>query len=117
MWASLERLLDSSMFSPHGICLLWEPELIWLHVASDAIIAVAYFSIPFALSIFVSRRRDIEFGWWLAKKMGELDVGQSVAVKERAVLAVDAANEEFEVRQALEVMADQRLLHRVVLNV
>jgi signal transduction histidine kinase len=63
MWATLERLLDSSMFSPHGICLLWEPELIWLHVASDAIIAVAYFSIPFALSIFVSRRRDIEFGW------------------------------------------------------
>ena len=24
---------------------------------------------------------DIEFGWDLAKKMGELDVGQSVAVK------------------------------------
>ena len=33
---------------------------------------------------------DIEFGWTLAKKMGELDVGQSVAVKERAVLAVEA---------------------------
>jgi signal transduction histidine kinase len=65
MWASLERLLDSSMFSPHGICLLWEPELIWLHVASDAVIAVAYFSIPFALGIFVSRRRDVEFGWIL----------------------------------------------------
>jgi signal transduction histidine kinase len=65
MWASLERLLDSSMFSPHGICLLWEPELIWLHVASDAVIAVAYFSIPFALGIFVSKRRDVEFGWVL----------------------------------------------------
>ena len=33
---------------------------------------------------------DIEFGWDLAKKMGELDVGQSIAVKERAVLAVEA---------------------------
>lgn len=33
---------------------------------------------------------DIEFGWQLARKMGELDVGQSVAVKERAVLAVEA---------------------------
>jgi len=63
MWAFLERLLDTSMFSPHGICLLWEPELIWLNVASDAIIAIAYFSIPFALGIFVSRRRDVEFGW------------------------------------------------------
>ena len=63
MWSALERLLDSSMFSPHGICLLWEPELIWLHVFSDAVIAIAYFSIPFALSIIVSKRRDFQFGW------------------------------------------------------
>ena len=63
MWSALERLLDSSMFSPHGICLLWEPELIWLHVVSDAVIAVAYFSIPFALAIIVSKRRDFQFGW------------------------------------------------------
>jgi DUF1009 family protein len=33
---------------------------------------------------------DITFGWELAKEMGRLDVGQSVAVKERAVLAVEA---------------------------
>lgn len=33
---------------------------------------------------------DIAFGWELAKEMGRLDVGQSVAVKERAVLAVEA---------------------------
>jgi hypothetical protein len=33
---------------------------------------------------------DIDFGWGLAKEMGRLDVGQSVAVKERAVLAVEA---------------------------
>jgi DUF1009 family protein len=37
-----------------------------------------------------SERRDIEFGWNLAKEMGRLDVGQSVAVKERAALAVEA---------------------------
>lgn len=35
-------------------------------------------------------RRDIAFGWHLAKEMGRLDVGQSVAVKEKAVLAVEA---------------------------
>ncbi|HTU89902.1 MAG TPA: UDP-2,3-diacylglucosamine diphosphatase LpxI [Gemmataceae bacterium] len=34
--------------------------------------------------------RDIVFGWELAKEMGRLDVGQSVAVKERSVLAVEA---------------------------
>ncbi|MDF0498035.1 hybrid sensor histidine kinase/response regulator [Bradyrhizobium yuanmingense] len=63
MWAFFERLLDSSMLSPHGICLLWEPELIWLHVVSDASIAAAYFSIPFALAILVTKRRDLKFGW------------------------------------------------------
>lgn len=63
MWAFFERLLDSSMLSPHGICLLWEPELIWLHVVADACIAAAYFSIPFALAILVTKRRDLKFGW------------------------------------------------------
>ena len=38
----------------------------------------------------VSEEKDIAFGWQLAKEMGRLDVGQSVAVKERAVLAVEA---------------------------
>jgi UDP-2,3-diacylglucosamine hydrolase len=33
---------------------------------------------------------DISFGWELAREMGRLDVGQSVAVKEKAVLAVEA---------------------------
>ncbi len=34
--------------------------------------------------------KDIEFGWNLAKEMGRLDVGQSVAVKGRAAIAVEA---------------------------
>jgi DUF1009 family protein len=34
--------------------------------------------------------KDIAFGWTLAREMGRLDVGQSVAVKEQAVLAVEA---------------------------
>lgn len=33
---------------------------------------------------------DIRFGWELAREMGRLDVGQSVAVKDKAVLAVEA---------------------------
>ncbi|MFZ3064237.1 MAG: UDP-2,3-diacylglucosamine diphosphatase LpxI [Nitrospirota bacterium] len=33
---------------------------------------------------------DIEFGWPIAKEMGRLDIGQTVVVKERAVLAVEA---------------------------
>lgn len=34
--------------------------------------------------------KDVAFGWGLAKEMGRLDVGQSVAVKERAAIAVEA---------------------------
>jgi DUF1009 family protein len=34
--------------------------------------------------------KDIAFGWAIAKEMGRLDVGQSVAVKNQAVLAVEA---------------------------
>lgn len=41
---------------------------------------------PLSLAI----RKDIEFGWNLASEMGRLDVGQSVAVKGQAVLAVEA---------------------------
>ena len=37
-----------------------------------------------------AEQKDIEFGWNLAKEMGRLDVGQSVAVKEKAALAVEA---------------------------
>jgi hypothetical protein len=37
-----------------------------------------------------AERRDIAFGWALAKEMGRLDVGQSVCVKERAAIAVEA---------------------------
>lgn len=37
-----------------------------------------------------SVKDDIEFGWEIVKKLGELDIGQAVAVKERAVIAVEA---------------------------
>lgn len=34
--------------------------------------------------------KDINFGWEMAKEMGRLDVGQSIMVKDTAVLAVEA---------------------------
>lgn len=37
-----------------------------------------------------AQEQDIAFGWQLAKEMGRLDIGQSVAVKGRAVIAVEA---------------------------
>jgi hypothetical protein len=37
-----------------------------------------------------SQWKDIAFGWSIAREMGRLDIGQSVAIKERATLAVEA---------------------------
>lgn len=37
-----------------------------------------------------TQRLDVDFGWQLAKGMGQLDVGQTVVVKGQAVLAVEA---------------------------
>ncbi len=36
------------------------------------------------------QQRDMEFGWSIAKEMGRLDIGQSIAVKEQEVIAVEA---------------------------
>ena len=37
-----------------------------------------------------AQEKDIEFGWHIAKNMGRLDIGQSIAVKEQEVIAVEA---------------------------
>lgn len=59
----LRRLFSPDGFMPHGHCYLWKPELVWLHVVSDALIALSYVSIPFTLVYFVRKRRDIPFHW------------------------------------------------------
>ena len=38
----------------------------------------------------VSVEGDIEFGWRIVKKLGELDIGQAIAIKEKEVIAVEA---------------------------
>jgi len=59
----IQRLYSSEEFMPHGHCYLWTPGIVWLHVISDALIALAYYSIPITLAWFVRRRRDIDFRW------------------------------------------------------
>jgi signal transduction histidine kinase len=54
-------ILDMSTLTPHGACLLWKPELIWLNAISDALIAGAFFATAFVLAFFVWRRRDVMF--------------------------------------------------------
>ena len=64
MFAWFNDLLSGTgNFMPHGACYLWLPSLLWLHIVSDTIIALAYYSIPFALFYFVQKRADLAYRW------------------------------------------------------
>ena len=64
---SIASFLSAEEFLPHGYCLLWRPEILWLHVISDLTIAIAYYAIPLALFYFVWKRGDLPYEkvFWL----------------------------------------------------
>lgn len=59
----LKNLFTSGAFIPQGQYYVWETELVWLHVLSDALIAIAYYSISITLVCFVRKRDDFPFNW------------------------------------------------------
>jgi len=65
MFDVLRQFFDSTALSPHGVCLLWEPSLIWAHAVSDLLIAAAYFSIPATILWLALKRRDFAYHWVL----------------------------------------------------
>lgn len=69
-------------FARHGIimqdCITYSAE----HLAPEGVLTRVQPS--------DSQRKDAEFGWRIAKELGRLDIGQSVAVKETEVVAVEA---------------------------
>ncbi len=69
-------------FAKHGItmqdCVRYSAE----HMAPDGVLTR---SRPTPAQL-----KDAEFGWRIAKEMGRLDIGQSIAVKETEVIAVEA---------------------------
>jgi PAS domain S-box-containing protein len=44
---------------PHGYCYMWDPRIVWLHVISDGLIAVAYYCIPIILIYFIRKNRSL----------------------------------------------------------
>ena len=61
MWEFFKQLFSPSQYIPHGHCHLWQSQLVWLHIVSDLLIAIAYFSIPTMLVYFVSKRSAVPF--------------------------------------------------------
>lgn len=61
MLEPLSALFATEDLMPHGMCFLWRPELVWLHVVSDVLIAVAYYGIPVVIVFFATKRKDLVF--------------------------------------------------------
>lgn len=52
----LETILGvDERFMPHGHCYLWQPDILWTHVLSDSLIAIAYIAIPVSIAIIAWR--------------------------------------------------------------
>ena len=47
-------------YLPHGFCIAWNPQLLAMHVISDLLIAIAYFSIPIGIVYVAKKRPDAE---------------------------------------------------------
>ncbi len=59
----LDWLFSTNEFMPHAMCYNNNPGIIPLHVISDSVIAIAYYSIPITLIYFVRKRKDLAFDW------------------------------------------------------
>lgn len=62
MNGALETFFGNKM-PPHGHCYLWDDRLVSLHVISDVLIVLAYFTIPLALVYLVKKRDDLSFNY------------------------------------------------------
>ncbi|MGA2043403.1 MAG: PAS domain S-box protein [Roseiarcus sp.] len=58
-----EWLFNPSGLIAHGFCLNWAPGLVALHAGADAVIGLAYLSIPLALAWFARERHDFRHRW------------------------------------------------------
>ena len=72
----------TTIFSDHGITMLPATELVPGLLIKQGTLTNRTLS-NYQMS-------DVQFGWQMAKEMGRLDVGQTVVVKGRAVIAVEA---------------------------
>ncbi len=55
---------DYEQFMPHGMCYLWQPDILWTSVISDVVTAIGYYSIMIAIIVFIKQRKDIAYPWF-----------------------------------------------------
>ena len=57
----IAQIFEIAGFIPHGHCYLWQTNLVGLHILSDGLIGLAYYSIPIMLIYFVRQRQILHF--------------------------------------------------------
>ncbi len=57
----MQNFVDIWQYMPHGMCLLWQPWLVFLWAGSDLLIFLSYTAIPVALLTVLRRRKDIPY--------------------------------------------------------
>jgi len=57
----LANITDTTSLLPHGYCLIWNSALLWLHVISDMLITLSYYSIPLILLYFIRHYKNFPF--------------------------------------------------------
>src|ERR1700761_8728031 len=64
VWPQTVTSTFSGQYLPHGVCYLWNKQLLALHVTSDVVIWLSYVAIAVTLTwIAYKNRREIPFGW------------------------------------------------------
>ncbi len=78
MVPGLHSDLAALVLIPYGHCCLWQPGLVWPHVLSDGVAALAYFSMFLALLDVARHRRDLASAWFF-QLLGALIVASGLA--------------------------------------
>ncbi len=63
MWSFFSHIFEHDVFMPHGQCFMWYPGVLWLHVISDVITALAYFSIPLVIVYILRTQKNVPHKW------------------------------------------------------
>ena len=66
----LNWVVDSRQYMPHGHCHLWQPTVLWMHVGSDVVMALAYFAIPAIIWSYWAQRRETSAFEWIPLLFG-----------------------------------------------
>ena len=57
----LNYLFETAGFMPHGMCLLWRPDIVVMHVGADILIFLAYSAIAVSVHRFLNYRPEFRF--------------------------------------------------------